>query len=206
MPPTRNTHRWFSMIEIMLVLVIVSILLIIAMPAFNKLVLGSNVDGGARLVLSQIRLARQYAITNRVRVAVLLPAKGFSSDAGVPVDVAKRYKASSVRSCIVDSSKTFVEYVAKTQWAFLPQSVYIDDITNANAVNGVKFPELTSPYSTSGVRSIIFLPSGSVEGGTDVGPIEIEEMILSGSSLQTKDAGSNKVSVTINWLTGRVIE
>ena len=75
MRPTRNTRRRFSMIEIMLVLVIVSILLIIAMPAFNKLVLGSNVDGGARLVLSQIRLARQYAITNRVRIAVLLPAK-----------------------------------------------------------------------------------------------------------------------------------
>ena len=205
MPPTRNTHRWFSMIEIMLVLVIVSILLIIAMPAFNKLVLGSNVDGGARLVLSQIRLARQYAITNRVRVAVLLPAKGFSSDAGVPVDVAKRYKASSVRSCIVDSSKTFVEYVAKTQWAFLPMSVYIDDITNAAEVDGVEFPEKDGAAAND-VRSIIFLPSGSVEGGTDVGPIEIEEMILSGSSLQTKDAGSNKVSVTINWLTGRVIE
>ena len=192
------------MIEIMLVLVIVSILLIIAMPAFNKLVLGSNVDGGARLVLSQIRLARQYAITNRVRVAVLLPAKDFPSDG--TATGATRYKASSVRACIVDSSKNFVEYVAKTQWAFLPMSVYIDDITNAAEVDGVKFPELTSSDTANNVRSIIFLPSGSVEGGTDVGPIEIEEMILSGSSLQTKDAGSNKVSVTINWLTGRVIE
>ena len=192
------------MIEIMLVLVIVSILLIIAMPAFNKLVLGSNVDGGARLVLSQIRLARQYAITNRVRVAVLLPAKDFPSDGTATGST--RYKASSVRACIVDSSKNFVEYVAKTQWAFLPMSVYIDDITNAAEVDGVKFPELTSSDTANNVRSIIFLPSGSVEGGTDVGPIEIEEMILSGSSLQTKDAGSNKVSVTINWLTGRVIE
>jgi type IV fimbrial biogenesis protein FimT len=201
---TRNTRRRFSMIEIMLVLVIVSILLVIAMPAFNKLVLGSNVDGGARLVLSQIRLARQYAITNRVRVAVLLPAKDFPSDGTATGST--RYKASSVRSCIVDSGKNFVEYVAKTQWAFLPMSVYIDDITNAAEVDGVKFPELTSSDTANNVRSIIFLPSGSVEGGTDVGPIEIEEMILSGSSLQTKDAGSNKVSVTINWLTGRVIE
>ncbi len=192
------------MIEIMLVLVIVSILLIIAMPAFNKLVLGSNVDGGARLVLSQIRLARQYAITNRVRIAVLLPAKDFPSDGTATGST--RYKASSVRSCIVDSGKNFVEYVGKTQWAFLPQSVYIDDIANANEVDGVKFPELTSPDTANNVRSIIFLPSGSVEGGSDVGPIEIEEMILSGSSLQTKDAGSNKVSVTINWLTGRAIE
>ena len=192
------------MIEIMLVLVIVSILLIISMPAFNKLVLGSNVDGGARLVLSQIRLARQYAITNRVRVAVLLPAKDFPSG-GTATD-STRYKASSVRSCIVDSGKNFVEYVGKTQWAFLPQSVYIDDIVNADAVNGVEFPETGSGETADNVRSIIFLPSGSVEGGTDVGPIEIEEMILSGSSLQTKDAGSNKVSVTINWLTGRVTE
>ncbi len=188
------------MIEIMLVLVIVSILLIISMPAFNKLVLGSNVDGGARLVLSQIRLARQYAITNRVRIAVLLPAKDFTATGST------RYKASSVRSCIVDSGKNFVEYVGKTQWAFLPQSVYIDDIVNADAVNGVEFPETGSGETADNVRSIIFLPSGSVEGGTDVGPIEIEEMILSGSSLQTKDAGSNKVSVTINWLTGRVTE
>ncbi len=84
-------------------------------------------------------------------------------------------------------------------------SVYIDDFNNANAVNGVQFPE-EGGAAADNVRSIIFLPSGSVEGGTDVGPIEIEEMILSGSSLQTKDAGSNKVSVTINWLTGRVIE
>ena len=192
------------MIEIMLVLVIVSILLIIAMPAFNKLVLGSNVDGGARLVLSQLRLARQYAITKRVRVAVLLPAKDFPSD-GTAAD-STRYKASSVRSCIVDSSNDFVEYVGKTQWAFLPQSVYIDDITNADAVNGVEFPEKGSGETADNVRSIIFLPSGSVEGGLDVGPIEIEEMILSGSNLQTKDGGSNRVSVTINWLTGRVTE
>lgn len=192
------------MIEIMLVLVIVSILLIIAMPAFNKLVLGSNVDGGARLVLSQIRLARQYAITNRVRIAVLLPAKDFPSDGTAPGST--RYKASSVRSCIVTSGKVFVKYVGKTQWAFLPKSVYIDDIANANEVDGVRFPETASSDMANDVRSIIFLPSGSVEGGTDVGPIEIEEMILSGSSLQTKDAGSNKVSVTINWLTGRAIE
>ena len=192
------------MIEIMLVLVIVSILLIIAMPAFNKLVLGSNVDGGARLVLSQIRLARQYAITKRVRVAVLLPAKDFPSD-GTATD-STRYKASSVRSCIGDSNNGFLEYVGKTQWAFLPQSVYIDDITNADEVDNVNFPEGGSAEVVNDVRSIIFLPSGSVEGGLDVGPIEIEEMILSGSSLQTKNDGSNKVSVTINWLTGRVTE
>ncbi len=204
MRPTRNTCRRFSLIEIMLVLVIVSILLIIAMPAFNKLVLGSNVDGGARLVLSQIRLARQYAITNRVRVAVLLPAKDFPSSGTAAGST--RYKASSVRSCIVDSSKNFVEYVGKTQWAFLPKSVYIDDIANADAVKLVNFPEKTSADVADNVRAIIFLPSGSVEGGTDVGPIEIEEMILSGSNLQAKDDGSNKVSVTINWLTGRVLE
>jgi type II secretory pathway pseudopilin PulG len=209
---TRSCHR-FSLMEIMVVLVIAGIMLTLTFPVFEKLLFGSNVDSGSRQVASQLRLARQYAITNRKRVAILMPQVDF--DSGGTVEGSIRYRASALRTCIVSSTGEFQQYVSGTKWTLLPQGVYftIDDNLNAGdgddaystTVSNVAFPEDGSS-DIFDVRAITFLPSGSVVGSTTIGYIEIEEMILAGSTLQVKQGGANKVAYKLNWLTGRVEE
>ncbi|HAR66296.1 MAG TPA: hypothetical protein DCR55_08815, partial [Lentisphaeria bacterium] len=79
------------MIELMLVLVVASIVLGITMrpkPA--------QVDVGVQMISRQIRLAQQYAITKRKRVALLLP----NANMGGGMD-RLLYTNKSFRACIV---------------------------------------------------------------------------------------------------------
>ena len=128
---TRN----FTLVELLVVIVIISIILSMVAPAFRRLMVGNSVDSAARMVSSQLMLARAEAIAKRRHVAVIMPAT-----INVPSSNNEVYKLQAFRSGYVtgsDSSWTLEEWVPGTQWTFLPTGALIRTVDDKPG--GVKF-------------------------------------------------------------------
>lgn len=186
----------FTLVEMLAVLFIAGLLAGISIGAYQQMMKGTAVDAGARMLASQLNLARSYAVTSRSRVALLLPAAGELNS------TFQNYRASSMRACIVDSSNTFVRYVKGTTWGFLPTSAYIPTFSGSIQISNVPFPN-TGSGTFFRVRAVIFKPTGSLTTATDVGPIYVKQMTLAGTTLTAQAGGSNEIGATINWLTGK---
>ena len=121
-------RRHFTMVELMVVIVIVSIILAFSVPAFQKLAVGSGVDAAARMLSSQLSLARAEAISRRQYIAVIMPGADFEKDDDNDENL---YKYQSFRAAIVDNynsstkTATFVNWVEGTEWSFLPTGTVI---------------------------------------------------------------------------------
>lgn len=125
-------RRHFTMVELMVVIVIVSIILAFSVPAFQKLAMGSGVDAAARMLSSQLSLARAEAISRRQYIAVIMPGQHFAKDVqdNPSEDEYDQnlYKYQSFRAAIVTHSGgiyTFDKWVEGTEWSFLPTGTVI---------------------------------------------------------------------------------
>ena len=128
----QRTHinKPFTLVELMVVIGIMIIILSLSAPAFKKLAMGSSVDIAARMVSSQLMLARAEAISRRECIAVVMPGSNFNKDAN---DISN-YSYTAFRSAIVeldDSNCKFKEWVPGTQWAFLPVGAIIRDVSDS---------------------------------------------------------------------------
>lgn len=128
--------RFYTLIEIMTVIVIAAILFGIGIPAFSTMIQGSNMTIAIRQLSSKIAAARAFAVTNRCKVAVLLMGVVKNSS-----DVTKdEYCYSAYRVCVVsgDSSPfTFQEWIEDENWKTLPKGVYRDTVTGTVNVSDV---------------------------------------------------------------------
>lgn len=135
---TRNpSKKHFTLVELLVVLVIISLILGFIIPAFTKLTRGSSVEIAARMIASQLNLARAEAISRRCNVAVFMLGKNTditSIDAsGVNPDATEEWGYSAFRSAIVDGDGNFQEWVPGTQWTTVPQGALIFLVKNDNA-------------------------------------------------------------------------
>jgi Tfp pilus assembly protein FimT len=174
----------------MVVIVIIAIVIGISVPAFQKLGAGSAVKAGTRILSAQIRLARQYAITQRKTIALILP--------GRPVnDLTVENCYSAMKPAIVTwnettNTGTFVSWVENTNWTRIPRGAVIaevdKDVGIADAVGGnwtdapadgvpckISIPtadmrDLQDGLSsaTVSVRAIVFSPTGRILGSNGV--------------------------------------
>lgn len=122
----RTFRRAFTLLEMMVVVLIITILLSVTGPAFQRLTRGNAVDASSRMIAAQLRLARAEAVSRRTYVAVILPGKEFIN----PDDTAI-YRYQSFRAAIVDRSGDdfeFVEWVEGTKWTFLPTGAVIPEV------------------------------------------------------------------------------
>ena len=120
---TNIRTRNFTLVELLVVIVIISIILSMTAPAFRRLMVGNSVDSAARMVSSQLMLARAEAIAKRRYVAVIMP-----SDINIPSSNNEVYKCQAFRSAYVSESGsnwTLGEWVPGTQWTFLPSGAVI---------------------------------------------------------------------------------
>jgi len=122
-------QRHFTLVEILVVMVIISIILGLTFPAFFRLTHSTAVDQAGRMVASQLSLARAEAIAKRRRVAVIMPGTEWIDDTDQP----QPYRFSSFRAAYVSGSAspyTFDGWVPGTTWTFLPQGAIIAQCDN----------------------------------------------------------------------------
>jgi len=96
----RTFRRGFTLLEMMVVVLIITILLSVTGPAFQRLTRGNAVDASSRMIAAQLRLARAEAISRRTYVAVILPGKDF-----VNRDATAIYRYQSFRAAIVKKKR-----------------------------------------------------------------------------------------------------
>jgi hypothetical protein len=174
---------------------------------------------------AQLRLARQYAITQRRRVAVLMPSKDITKSDGELYNAwgsTKRgflnpFLYGSFRTCFVDSNGVFDGWVPNSQWEYLPVGSAIfgadEDETGSSFVfNPSNLPSDDSGKTTfvSGVIFPVNNPIGDFDGnGT---PDEDTDKIYNVRAVIFKPTGaltdSNGLVVTVgeglyvngNWI------
>lgn len=73
MPETRRLHAGrsgFTVLETVVVLALVGLLLAAALPSYSNLVSNQRLEAAGRLIASDLRVARQEAVTRRARVEI----------------------------------------------------------------------------------------------------------------------------------------
>lgn len=154
--------KGFTLIELLAVVTIMAIILVAAIPIFQSM---GKRDLGvtAAQLRTTLRLARQYAVTQRQDVFVVFPDNRADCSTN---DVDKLLRSYAV--IMTNALSGGYEYI--TDWKFFPQGVYFDD-TDSPGVNtgsvfkaGVVTPfPLPFPVSSGQVRSmphICFRPNG----------------------------------------------
>ncbi|MBT3377762.1 MAG: hypothetical protein HOJ57_29150 [Lentisphaerae bacterium] len=202
----RLTAHPFTLTEMLAVMVVMVLLMGAMGPAFNTLFTGTGVEAASRMVGAQLRLARQHAITQRVRVAVLLP----SNQGG---DAFKDRRFSGMRACEVDASNVFVRWVENTKWIYLPAGgvVYEMDQTKGlpsdlgdSADNCQMVSGIGDGFSTD-CRAIIFKPTGRLTGvGTSIQYIAILEGVNAQADKPIVRNADNWVEIAVEPFTGRI--
>jgi len=200
----RTGKHCFSLVELLVVIVIILLIMGISGPAFTKLFSGTAVEASSRMVGSQLRLARQYAITHRTRVAVLLPGnQGGSAN--------NDKKFSAMRACTVNKSTgDWEDWVPGTKWVFLTKGAVIHkienskDFTTPGTCKSIAGIEPTGDDWTS--RAIIFKPTGRLDGAQQY--IHIAEGVyddsLDNGSLFVKPNSTNWIDLSLDQYTGRL--
>lgn len=154
--------RHFTLIELLTVMVIGSILLAVATPAIVHAVNEAQVDSAARVVTRACMLARQEAIVQRRRVAILIPETG-----------------NAIATCYLQRhADAFDRWTSHQPVVDLPAvgivtEVVVDDgpttVPHTTAVSGVAWAP-DRPYEVS-CRAIIFKPTGAVASSNGMAPI-----------------------------------
>ena len=166
----------FTLTELMVVVVIVAIMMALVVPAFNSMGAGTAVDSAARMVSTQLMLARNEAIARRAKVAVVIYEGDKDTDFATKC---------AFRSAIVTgntSPYTFQEWVPNTEWTYLPDKTAIvavnsalpgiitesgEDYKRTSSTTVPKdddnAPEKITDASGTSIRAVVFKPNGTCE-------------------------------------------
>lgn len=195
------TPRAFTMLELLAVMLIMIIVMGIAIPVFNKLTMGTGVDASARVLGSQLRLARQHAITQREHVALLLPNSNLSD---VPDSTYVAF-----RPCVVDSSRVFQSWIDNTKWEFVPLGTIIAQVDASPGLDSLPLPSDSTaslitavPGATASVRAVVFRPTGRIHA-IDQRAVTLGEGMVANSVPQLRNA-ANIINIVVDQYTGRI--
>lgn len=218
-PKRLPVTRAFTLIEMLVVLAIAALLLSLGWGVARKMTAATGTTSAARTLATQLRLARQFAISQHTYVALLLPsATDFTGD-----DAAK-YGNVALRACLVtksgSSTYTFSSFPQDSKWSYLPNGlkIFADNTTiagtggpfpvapnNGNTTNlftahstcsvpiGTAFPANVPTVAATTVRCVVFKSTGQLDVAQSVCiPV-----------YRAPDPGNNILQVVINWVTGR---
>jgi len=224
----------FTLVEMMVVVVIVVIVMGVSIPAFMKLTSGSSVRAGTRLLAAQIRLTRQFAISQRRTVALLLPGNEVT---GLPDDLCYvAMKPAIVEAGSVANTFTFVEWVEGAKWLHIPRGAVIAEVDDDPGIaNGTTFTTAPNEITFStvlglapddlqdldttlssgtpvAIRAIVFSPTGRVKGLSEA-DLTVAQLIYNKGTWISKTPGdsgtstqctANQFNINVNTFTGRI--
>ncbi len=207
--PCPTLHA-FTLVEILVVLVVMAILMLIGMPAFEKIAKGQGAELAAREMVGKLKAVRAYAVSNRVYTALVLPSDELPDD----------YRFRSYRAAVVDSLGAFQYWVPNEKWNTLPTGVAFLDITSGAAdtpdpahsflgampaITNADFSDMsgTSPDNKT-LNAVVFKPNGRLKSGNKT-YLHLGEGKYSGGSLIVTNPDPNAyVTVNIDQYSGRV--
>lgn len=207
-PGRPAARRCFTLVEMIVVMAIMGVLIALALPALEKMTVGSSVNAGGNMIASQLQLARGYAISNRCRVAVVFPDNSSSTPDNL--------RLKSVLVCKVDGSNNFLETIPNTKVEMFPVGAFLarltTDPTNYDGtgtlpvVTGVPSLAVTGtnygyPSTLSG-PTVVYTPRGDLDNQTTL-YLTIAEGELNGTSVIVRNK-NNWRKYEINGFTGRV--
>ena len=185
-------------------MVIASLMLGIVIPTFHKLTKGISVEMAARQLGGQLKAVREYAITNREYVALIM---GPIHDANNTLPVG--YHGIAYRPCIYNSSSgEFTSWVYGERWEFLPEGSELYSISTSTTVNKVNLSDIGAGDEVNDIDSIVFTPTGKCLGASaapiDVKIVDSAVVDEDGDEDGKKYKDKKAVNITVAAYTGRV--
>jgi len=147
-------RRNFTLIELMAVMLLMGVLMLMMLPAFNRMIRGNKVDQMTSNLKLGLEQAQSRAATTRKYVAVVFP----NNVATWNDDVTKRFCYGGYRLAYVDptaaaSEWTFLGWVPQSEWKNAPDGamlIYADSTAPAVGSGGGLTDALASMTGTSG--------------------------------------------------------
>ena len=201
---TRHHRTAFTLAELLAVIAIIGIMIAASAPSITSLMRGAGVRGATTQLKSGLSLARQYAITHRTPVYVVLPVWANDPQANDP-NKSKGYRSFGICSFTATTDTngiTSTNFSYIQDWQVLPQGVLLQ--TNSTGFTTTNLPAscgLTSPI----VLAFCFKTDGSLRSvGSSTLNLSLREGYLnnSGTPILRNNGFSNQVS--IYGLTGTV--
>ena len=204
--------NFYTIIELLVVLVIVGIIFGVSMAGLTRMAGRQGESGAVRTLSSQLSLARSYAVVKNKYVALLLPDRSICTDK-FDTPVLQPYLHTKTRICLVknfDSTASFPatpvavfdSWLDGNEWESMPDGACaaIDDAGVAQ-VTDIAFD------GNSGLKSsaIIFKSSGVVAGGKTATISVSMGKYIPGKGLvyETKSGPRFGWDITVNPYTGR---
>jgi prepilin-type N-terminal cleavage/methylation domain-containing protein len=178
----------FTLIELLIVIAIMALVIGFSIPAFTGMGEGTKIDGAARNLKQACALARQWAVTHRQNVYLLLP-----NDQATGNSTNFQYRAYAVfaqkESTVPDAGETFnttngADGELIQGWTYLPKGVgfWFQEVTTKYnfRIDGITYDKIAciiwkpdgtiDNKSTSSNRTISIYPGVEVWKGTDTEP------------------------------------
>lgn len=210
----KTTRSYYTIVELLVVVVIVGILLSVSMSGINRMLGRQGAIGAVRTLSSQLALARSYAVVKNAYVAILLPDAAMYTDKFDTTPALQSYLYTKTRVCLVKDFNitatppitpiaTFDSWIDGNEWQTLPSGTCasIDTTIGVGQVTDIAFDGNTGLKSSA----IIFKPSGTLGGGysSTISVFTGKYVPLRGLIYATKAGQRLGWDLTINPYTGR---
>jgi prepilin-type N-terminal cleavage/methylation domain-containing protein len=198
-----SRQHGFTLAELLSVLVIIAIVLSIALPAVTNLTKANALNAAAREVSNTLSLARQYAITHRIKTRVVFP---FSQTTVSSLAPAYLSYAVMTNNTSVDPRTNWM-YV--TKWEQLPIGAVFLNNTPQNGGALDRLPNDSLPFPAPGnYGTLAYIEFGPTGAATQTGTLTLQTgFIVSGglnNGLPQLTAPYNSVTNVVDNIVGRI--
>lgn len=218
-------HRNFTLIELMAVMLLMGVLMVMMLPAFNRMIRGNKVDQVTSNLKLGLEQAQARAVSSRRPVALVMPTKlgDWTSDADKRVVYPfcyGGYRLAYVKETSTAGQWEFVRWVPDSEWKNAPEGAMLAEVMistdadydaaeGAGLANPLSNPQtgafsnlLTVTHVKLGttdigsVGGLVFSPYGGLKSDNDL-RLAVAEAVPSGSSVIYPSRDSTGPT---NWL------